>query len=156
VSRPVEPGSSAQSPFGKGMAKEAETLAKFKGRIDKILSDLEKSPASTKKIDEQAITRATYGAQLSGVHWSADDLAKSYDVVHEQLKTWSKTFGDQIEAMGIAALIAEKGYDAVDAEQRRRMQEIQAEAAKYYRDPETGQPATGSEQGGSHTNQKAY
>lgn len=155
MSKPVEPGGSVPSPFGKGMAKEAETLAKFKGRIDKILSDLEKSPASKKKIDEQTITRATYGAQLDAVPWAADNLAKAYDTVHEKLKAWSKTFGDQIEAMGIAALVAEKGYDAIDAEQRRRMQEIQAEAAKYYRDPVTGQPVTGSEQGGSHTKQKA-
>ncbi|MDT0547191.1 MULTISPECIES: hypothetical protein [Streptomyces] len=144
------------SPFGKGMAKGAETLAKFKGRIDKILSDLENSPASQKKFDEQIITRAAYGAQLKKVEWSADSLAKSYDTVHENLKAWSKIFGDQIEAMGLAALIAEKGYDAIDADQRRRMQEIQAEAAKYYRDPETGQQATGSEQGGSHTKKNGY
>ncbi|MEU9796467.1 hypothetical protein AB0E27_38920 [Streptomyces sparsogenes] len=137
------------------MAKEAETLAKFKSRIDKILSDLEESPASPKNIEGQTITRATYGAQLDGVPWAADNLAKSYDTVHEKLKAWSKTFGDQIEALGIVALIAEKGYDAIDAEQRRRMQEIQAEAAKYYRDPETGRPATGSEQSGGHTKQKA-
>ncbi|MEU0810433.1 hypothetical protein [Streptomyces sp. NPDC005970] len=149
---PLEPGGSVQSPFGKGMAKEAETLAKFKSRIDKVLSDLEKSPASKKTIDEQTITRAAYGGSID----SAGDLSKLYDDVHEKLKNWSKIFGDQLEAMGITALIAEKGIDGVDAEQRRRLQEIQAEAAKNYRDPETGQPAAGSGDGGNHTKQKAY
>ncbi|MGO4747564.1 hypothetical protein ACWDSL_24405 [Streptomyces sp. NPDC000941] len=134
---PLEPGGSVQSPFGKGMAKEAETLAKFKSRIDKVLSDLEKSPASKKTIDEQTIIRAAYGGSID----SAGDLSTLYDGVHEKLKSWSKIFGDQLEAMGITALIAEKGIDAVDAEQRRRLQEIQAEAAKNYRDPETGRPA---------------
>lgn len=140
MAKPVEPGGPApQSPFGKSMAKEAETLAKFKGRIDKVLSELEKSPASKKKIDEQTITRAAYGGKIS----SADDLSKLYDQVHEKLKSWSKIFGDQLEAMGIAALIAEKGIDGVDAEQKRRLQQIQAESMKNYRDPKTGKPVIG-------------
>lgn len=144
MAKPVEPGGPApQSPFGKSMAKEAETLAKFKGRIDKVLSELEKSPASKKKIDEQTITRAAYGGKLG----SADDLSKLYDQVHEKLKNWSKVFGDQLEAMGITALIAEKGIDGVDAEQRRRLQQIQAESAKYYRDPKTGKPAAEEKHG---------
>ncbi|MEU5031507.1 hypothetical protein [Streptomyces milbemycinicus] len=134
---PPDPGGAVKSPFGKGMAKEAETLKKFKGRIDEVLSELEKSPASKKKIDAQTLSRGVFGGDLT----SAEQLYELYNSVHEKLKTWSKTFGDQIEAMGLAALIAEKGYDELDAEQRRRMQEIQAEAQKYYRDPTTGKSA---------------
>ncbi|WP_245738223.1 hypothetical protein [Streptomyces sparsogenes] len=138
MAKPVDPGGSAPQShlFGKGMAKEAETLAKFKSRIDKVLSDLEKSPASKTKLDEQTISRAAYG---NSTLTSADALSQMYNQVHEKIKIYSKTFGDQLEALGIAALIAEKGYDGVDAEQRRRMQEIQAEAQKYYRAPKSGQ-----------------
>ncbi|MGY0057983.1 hypothetical protein ACWY4P_15730 [Streptomyces sp. LZ34] len=141
MAKPVDPGGSTPQSefFGKGMAKEAETLAKFKGRIDKVLSDLEKSPASRTKLDEQTISRAAYG---DSTLTTADKLSELYDQVHEKIKIYSKTFGDQLEAMGLAALIAEKGYDGVDAEQRRRMQEIQAEAQKYYRAPKSGQPGT--------------
>ncbi|MEU5104571.1 hypothetical protein AB0H07_20115 [Streptomyces sp. NPDC021354] len=138
MAKPVDPGGSAPQShlFGKGMAKEAETLAKFKSRIDKVLSDLEKSPASKTKLDEQTISRAAYG---DGTLTSADKLSELYDQVHEKIKIYSKTFGDQLEAMGLAALIAENGYDGIDAEQRRRMQEIQAEAQKYYRAPNADQ-----------------
>ncbi|MES4908729.1 MULTISPECIES: hypothetical protein [unclassified Streptomyces] len=137
MAKPVDPGGSVPQSdlFGKGMAKEAETLAKFKSRIDKVLSDLEKSPASKTKLDEQTISRAAYG---DSTLTSADKLSELYDQVHEKIKIYSKTFGDQLEAMGLTALIAEKGYDGVDAEQRRRMQEIQSEAQKYYRAPNTG------------------
>lgn len=137
------------SPFGKGMAKEAETLAKFKSRIDQVLSDLENSPAAKKYIDEQTITRAAYGGDID----SAGDLSLLYDQVHEKLKTWSKIFGDQLEAMGITALIAEKGIDGIDAEQRRRLQQIQAESEKYYRAPKS---KSGSGDEGNHTKQEAY
>lgn len=137
------------SPFGKGVAKEAETLAKFKSRIDQVLIDLENSPAAKKNIDEQRITRAAYGGDID----SASDLSLLYDQVHEKLKTWSKIFGDQLEAMGITALIAEKGIDGTDAEQRRRLQQIQAESAKYYRDPK---PKAEGSDGGNHTKHEAY
>ncbi|MEU1790975.1 hypothetical protein ABZ553_34910 [Streptomyces sparsogenes] len=130
------PGPVQVSPFGKGWAKEAETLAKFKGRIDQVLTYLEASPAAQKKIDEQTITRAAYG---SGALDSANALSKLYDEVHDKLKTWSKIFGDQLEAMGITALIAEKGIDGVDAEQRRRLEQIQIEAQEHYRIPKHGQ-----------------
>ncbi|MER6145583.1 hypothetical protein ABT174_37125 [Streptomyces sparsogenes] len=136
-------------PFGKGMAKEAETLAKFKSRIDQVLTDLENSPAAKKNIEEQRITRAAYGGNID----SAGDLSLMYDQVHEKLKTWSKIFGDQLEAMGITALIAEKGIDGTDAEQRRRLEQIRAESEKYYREPK---PKAGDGDGGNHTKHEAY
>ncbi|MER7795281.1 hypothetical protein [Streptomyces sp. NPDC097640] len=143
---PPDPGGSVESPFGKRMAKEAETLKKFKGRIDEVLSELEKSPAAKTTIDAQTLSRGVYGGDLD----SAQKLYELYNTAHESIKAWSKTFGDQIEAMGIAALIAENGYDEIDAEQRRRMQEIQAEAQKYYRDPSTGK-STAKDKHGSRS-----
>ncbi|MBD3010166.1 hypothetical protein [Streptomyces sp. 5-10] len=131
--RPIEPGSEPQTPFGKRLVKEAETLAKFKKRLDKVLTDLDKSPASHKTISQQFITRDAYGSGTGFT--SADDLANLYEKVHARLETLSKSFGDQIEAMGLMAIVAERGYDGMDAEQARRMREIQARTRKYYREP---------------------
>ncbi|AQA14362.1 hypothetical protein HUF15_43140 [Streptomyces samsunensis] len=131
--RPIEPGSVPQTPFGKRLVKEAETLAKFKKRLDKVLTDLDKSPASRKTISQQSITRDAYGSGPGFT--SADDLANLYEKVHARLETLSKSFGDQIEAMGLMAIFAERGYDGMDAEQARRMREIQARTREHYREP---------------------
>lgn len=145
------------TPFGKKLVKEAETLAKFKGRIDKVLTELEKSPASKKNIDHQTITRAAYG---SGEKFTAaEDLSKLYDKVHERLKTMSKSFGDQIEAMGLMAVVAEHGYEGMDAEQAARMRAIQERAKEHYRDPEAGKHAgehgAGKKHGGKDAGSEA-
>ncbi|MFI1798701.1 hypothetical protein ACH427_15310 [Streptomyces sp. NPDC020379] len=131
-------GDQDQRPFGNGnLVKEAETLAKFKGRIDTIVSELEKSPASQKAIAHQTIAKGAYGTGFG----SADDLAKLYDKVHDQLKTLSQTLGDQVEAMGIAAVVAERGYDGMDAEQAARLKAIEERVRKNYHDPTTGKPS---------------
>ncbi|MEV0281533.1 hypothetical protein AB0I22_34825 [Streptomyces sp. NPDC050610] len=122
---------SVQTPFGKNLVKEAETLAKFKSRVDKVLTDLEKSPASHKSIDHQVIPSDAYGT-----FDSAKKLSAKYAAVHERLSALSKIFGDQIEAMGLTALVAEKGYDGIDEEQAARLRQIQAQVRKNYRAPE--------------------
>ncbi|MFE7116763.1 hypothetical protein ACFU99_15245 [Streptomyces sp. NPDC057654] len=142
---------SVQTPFGKNLVKEAETLAKFKSRVDKVLTDLEKSPASHKSIDHQTIPADAYGT-----FDSAKKLAGKYAAVHERLSTLSKTLGDQIEAMGLTALAAEKGYEGLDAEQAARLRQIQAQAREQYQPPkamdEHGPKRTGEKDLG---NQKA-
>ncbi|MGW1073953.1 hypothetical protein [Streptomyces sp. NPDC002537] len=113
------------------LAKEAETLATFKGRIDKILENLEDSSSSLKSIADQTITKDAYGTGFD----SAQHLAELYEQVHERLKTLSKTFGDQVEAMGLAALIADRGYDGIDAEQAARMRAIEERTRKFHKGP---------------------
>ncbi|MCC3766647.1 hypothetical protein [Streptomyces sp. UNOC14_S4] len=108
------------------LAKEAETLTKFKGHIDKILENLEGSSSSVKSIADQKLSKDVYGS-----FDTAKGLADLYEHVHERLKELSKTFGDQIEAMSIAALIADRGYDAIDAEQAARLKAIEERARKY-------------------------
>ncbi|GAA2371955.1 hypothetical protein ACI2L4_37755 [Streptomyces sparsogenes] len=153
MGKPVEPGGSDPlSPFGKGMAKEAETLAKFKGRIDKILTDLQKSPASKQKLEQQTITRDAYGGSLD----SASALYAAYNNVHGNLVILSQLLRDLLEGSGYSALIAEKGIDGIDAEQARRLQAIQAQALKHYRDPKTGLPVSGSQHGSDTVGSDAY
>ncbi|MEV0266611.1 hypothetical protein AB0I49_35420 [Streptomyces sp. NPDC050617] len=133
---------SVQTPFGKNLVKEAETLAKFKSRVDKVLADLEKSPASQKSIDHLTIPASAYGD-----FDSAKKLSTTYAAMHARLSTLSKIFGSQIEAMGLTALVAEKGYAGIDAEQAARLREIQAQASEHYQPPkatdERGQKRTG-------------
>ncbi|MGW1197468.1 hypothetical protein ACWD4B_16760 [Streptomyces sp. NPDC002536] len=116
------------------LAKEAETLTTFKGRIDELLAKLEKSSASPKAIGDRRISRDAYGRGFDSAH----DLAGLYDKVHGRLQELSKLFGDQIEAVGLAALISDRGYDGVDAEQAARMRAIQESTQKQYRSPKSG------------------
>ncbi|MEU3877009.1 MULTISPECIES: hypothetical protein [Streptomyces] len=118
------------SPSGGGhLAKEAETLTTFKNRIDEVLAKLEKSSASPKTIGDQKVPADTFGRNFG----SAQQLAALYDKVHARLELLSKQFGDQVEAMGIAAVVAERGYDGVDADEAARMRAIQKRAGEYER-----------------------
>ncbi|MER0246065.1 hypothetical protein AAHZ94_29645 [Streptomyces sp. HSW2009] len=129
---------------GPDLAREAETLSHFKGRIDEILRDLETSPAAKGKIGDQSITRAAYGTGFS----AADDLASMYDKVHSRLEKFSQTLGEQLEALGIAVQIADRGYDSIDARQAARLKEIQARART---DHSTAKPDQAVEPGSSPT-----
>lgn len=112
------------------LVREAETLTTFKGRIDELLAKLEKSSASPKAIGDRRISEGAYGKGFD----SASELAGLHDKVHDRLQTLSKLFGDQIEATGLAALISDRGYDGVDAEQAARMRAIQESTQRHYRD----------------------
>ncbi|MEC4019170.1 hypothetical protein [Streptomyces sp. H27-D2] len=115
----------------KHLAREAESLKTFKGRVDTMLAELEGSKASHGNIGHQKVSRASYGSGFA----EADDLAALYEKVHAQLETLSKTFGDQIEAMGIAVQMADKGYTGADEEQAERLRAIQRRTRKHYEPP---------------------
>ncbi|MBB5940035.1 hypothetical protein [Streptomyces zagrosensis] len=121
---------------GADLSREAETLSYFKGKIDKILHDLESSPAAKSKISDQTITRAAYGTGFS----AADDLASMYDKVHGRLEKFSRTLGEQLEALGIAVQIADRGYDGIDAQQAARLQQIQRRTRADYKSMNEDQP----------------
>ncbi|MFI9719628.1 hypothetical protein ACIHFE_08220 [Streptomyces sp. NPDC052396] len=136
-------GDGSQEPFGKDFAKAAETLGKFKGRLDAILSDLEKSPASQKAMGDLKIDAATYGTLPS-----AKAVSAAYDKVHGRLAEMSKSLGMLIEGMGISAMIADKGYDHVDAMYAERLRAIQKQLKSSYREPaDTQQTPPGVGQG---------
>ncbi|MGK5496830.1 hypothetical protein [Streptomyces sp. URMC 125] len=112
---------------GKDLSYEAESLASFKGRIDTILRELEGSPASHRQISSQDITPDAYGTGFS----AAADLSSLYDKVHTRLQDLSRLFGDQLEALGIATQIVDKGYQNLEADQVRRYQTIQERVEEY-------------------------
>lgn len=112
---------------GKDLSYEAESLASFKGRIDTILRELEGSPASHRQISSQDITPDAYGTGFS----AAADLSSLYDKVHTRLQDLSRLFGEQLEALGIATQIVDKGYQNLEADQVRRYQTIQERVEEY-------------------------
>ncbi|MFC7967853.1 hypothetical protein [Streptomyces cinereoruber] len=89
--------------------------------MQKLLDDLKGSPAEHTKIGEQKITPDAYGTGFA----AATELHGAYDKVRTRLEELTKIFGETIEAMGINAQIADKGYSGVDEEERRRFAAIQ-------------------------------
>ncbi|MEU1078317.1 MULTISPECIES: hypothetical protein [unclassified Streptomyces] len=110
------------------------SLADFKGRMEELLRSLEKSPARHTKIADQRVHPEAYGKGFA----AADELHKAYDKVRTNLERLTKIFGEQIEGMGIAVHIADKGYGGIDADEAHRYQAIRKETEKYYETPAAG------------------
>lgn len=105
------------------------TLLTFQSRMQKLLEELKGSPAEHTKIAEQKVTPASYGTGFS----AATELHGAYDKVRTRLEELTKIFGETIEAMGIRAQIADKGYTGVDEEERHRFAEIQKRTEDDYK-----------------------
>ncbi|MEU7029824.1 hypothetical protein AB0A60_24480 [Streptomyces sp. NPDC046275] len=132
------------------------TLLTFQTRMQKLVDELKGSPAEHTKIGEQKVTAASYGTGFS----AATQLHGAYEKVHTRLEELTKIFGETIEAMGIRAQIADKGYDSVNEEQRDRYREILKSTQEDYekqhppvaQDPakpeQPAKPATDTESGG--------
>ncbi|MFI9000458.1 hypothetical protein [Streptomyces sp. NPDC053541] len=111
------------------------TLLTFQTRMQKLVDELKGSPAEHTKIGEQKVTAASYGTGFS----AATQLHAQYEKVRTRLEELTKIFGETIEAMGIRAQIADKGYDSVNEEQRQRFQQIQKSTqADYEKHTEAG------------------
>ncbi|MGW7352725.1 hypothetical protein [Streptomyces sp. NPDC054784] len=112
----------------KDLQVEAKDLQSFKKRVDDILTELEKSPASRGRIADQEVPRSSFGGRFA----EADALYGQYNRVHTLLTTLSQTLSDQIEAMGIAVMGAKNGFDGLEEDVRRRFWQIQERAADRY------------------------
>lgn len=106
------------------------TLQSFYTRMQKLVEELKGSPAEHKKIGEQKVTAESYGTGFA----AATELHTSYGKVRTRLEELTRTFGETIEAMGLAATIADKGYTGVDEEERERFAEIQKRTQDEYRE----------------------
>lgn len=118
------PGSGGQAGDGADSGKlqlEASQLKRFKKRVDGILSELETSAAGSSKVSGELVPTSSFGATNFA---EATDLSRAYGHVHSQLTKLSQTLGDQIEAMGIAALGIQQGFDTLEDDTKRRFWEI--------------------------------
>ncbi|PJE99220.1 hypothetical protein CUT44_05495 [Streptomyces carminius] len=120
-----------------GLKGELESLKEFKKRVDGILGDLEKSPASPTKVGQQEVSRAAFGGEFA----EADGVYREYTRVHTHLTGLSRVLGAQIEAMGIAVHGANIGFGNLEDDLKRRFWQLQQQAQQHQRETEE-QPTT--------------
>ena len=126
---------------------DSESMIKFKGRIDQLITDLNGSPAGPKKVGAEPLGRGQFGG--GGGAWAeAAGLSTAYETVIDQLQQLSKLLADSLEGMGIAVVASKDGFEGLDDDIRRRMRAIHASAEKYYdpqRDPSAKEKAAGQD-----------
>ena len=110
---------------------ELESFTKFQQRVDQLVKDLKGSPAGSKKVSEEQLTRQKFGGGDKG-WYEADDLYGEYGSVIRELETLSEILSGSIESMGFAVLASHKGFDNIDSDVRDRMAVITAETTKHY------------------------
>ncbi|MFE5736941.1 hypothetical protein [Streptomyces celluloflavus] len=131
---------------GAGLAVEAETLGKFKKRVDDLLARLKQSDADAGTLGHRRIAPAAFGQGFA----EAQGLATAYEKVLSQLEAFSKAFGDQIETLSIGSQVAEHGYEAIDADVKHHLAAIQRRTQELYRAPRPErQPAGSADPAGS-------
>lgn len=128
------PSTPPATSFSAHLVKEAETLTRFQGRLEKVLADLEDTHASKRFLGEQTVPAGSYGKDFT----SATEVAEAYQKAHGNIVKLCQAFSDNIEMLGFAALISERGYDGLDAEQRREMEAIQRRIEQGYRGAKSG------------------
>ncbi|MET7859992.1 hypothetical protein ABZS81_22795 [Streptomyces sp. NPDC005318] len=125
---------------------ELSSFTKFRNRIDELLDDLKASPADSRKLGEDRVTRPQFGGGTRGEWHEADELHGAYRTVIKELEQLSKLLSDSIEGMGIAVLASHKGYENLDLDIRERMLAIKSNAQEHY-GGEYDPPKAGAEQG---------
>jgi hypothetical protein len=130
------PEQSNHVPSGsKDLAVETESLVTFKQRVDGILSRLDDGPASHRRMSDQAISAASFGADFE----MADHIHKAYQAVHDKLRTMSQMLGDHIDALSLTTDMARRGYQNVDQQQVDRLRAIQQRLAQTCPQPGQGE-----------------
>ncbi|MEU4035702.1 hypothetical protein [Streptomyces collinus] len=102
-----------------------DALEDFVGKVDKVLSTLESSAGNPTKVSAQTIRQSSLTSGAESVFPEAHGLYKQYNRVHAELTSLSKTLHLQIEAIGIAVMGANRGFDNLEEEQRQRFWAIQ-------------------------------
>ncbi|MER7398458.1 hypothetical protein ABT381_23460 [Streptomyces sp. NPDC000151] len=104
------------------------TLVRFRQRIDDILRSLEHGPQNEVSLLE--LSRSVFSGP--GTFAEADGLHQQFTKVHTHLTTLSRTLNEQIEAMGIAIIGANIGFDNLEDDLKRRFWDIQSRTAERY------------------------
>ncbi|GAA1985407.1 hypothetical protein [Kitasatospora viridis] len=99
---------------GGSVSAELETLTVFKGKVDKMITDLDASEAAPTQVSQQTVDQSWVGTGFG----SADSLHAAYTLAHQNLQALSQTLANQIQAMSIAMNININGYKNVDDDQR--------------------------------------
>ncbi|MEW2436970.1 hypothetical protein AB0952_22935 [Streptomyces caniferus] len=110
---------------------DPKELKKLKQRVDDLLDQLKGSNADHRAIGHRKIAPSSFGQGFI----EAQGLADTYEKVLSQLETFSKMFGDQIEALSLGTEFIGRDYEAVDADVRNRLSAIQRRTQGLYKAP---------------------
>ncbi len=129
---------------------ELSSFTNFQQRVDELIRTLKGSPAGPGEVGQERLPREHFGGG-AGAFTEASGLYTSYETVITELERLSALLSDSMEGMGIAVLASHKGYENIDADVRKRMIAISAEAKKHYGGdytPEQTHPGPKSPSGG--------
>ncbi|MFJ7997242.1 hypothetical protein ACIQ7D_08840 [Streptomyces sp. NPDC096310] len=113
------------------MLYDAESMMDFKKRVDKLITNLNDSPAAPDKVSQEPVGRSHFGGD-GGAWAEANGLSAAYTSVIDQLKDLSQLLADSLEGMGIAVVSSKHGYEGEDDDIRARMLQIQKNMKKHY------------------------
>ncbi|GAA1904234.1 hypothetical protein GCM10009716_12700 [Streptomyces sodiiphilus] len=105
-----------------------EALTDFAAWLDGSLTSLRDMGISPGKLGEMALGRAQFGGWFTAM----SEVAAKYETAVLRLQTLVGIQQDLIEALGIATLIAERGYENVEAEHVARFEQIMGELEAHY------------------------
>ncbi|MBU7596589.1 hypothetical protein JGS22_002785 [Streptomyces sp. P38-E01] len=126
------------------------TLVSLKKQLDLLLLELDNRGV------QEEIRSSTVGAGSYGDFAGARELATHQARVHQKLEAFSRIFGEQIEALGIAAQISEKGFQNVEADAVQRLRAIQQNAYEHYKAPKDAPTAGQDAKATDDDEQAAY
>jgi hypothetical protein len=127
---------------------EAESLLKFRTRVDAVLTKLLGTEAAPTSLGTYELTRKELGGGGAGFHEAAA-LFTSYETVITQLKTLSGMLSDSIEGLSIAVTSSSKGYENLDDDVKDRMNGLHRSTTEWAETHEKpGDAGAGSSAGG--------
>ncbi|MEU6626335.1 hypothetical protein ABZ926_36995 [Streptomyces litmocidini] len=135
----------------------ADSMQKFKQRVDALIEELNGSPASAGKLKSDPVSRAQFGG--GGASWAeAQDAYAAYNETLHRLVELSGLLKDCLEGLGIAVVASKNGMEAMDDDIKRKMIQIHQRTyeAKQKADKEAGRTEPSSEGSGATEGGSTY
>ncbi|MCU4750082.1 MULTISPECIES: hypothetical protein [Streptomyces] len=108
-----------------------EALGSFRGRLDDVLTTTQAAGLTPSLMADLRMDQANYGGLIPGMTQISHEFGHAVD----RLEAFVRIQQDLIEALTIATLISERGFENVEAEQRQRLQQIMSHLAEDYTPP---------------------
>ncbi|MET2716634.1 hypothetical protein ACGFX7_25495 [Streptomyces harbinensis] len=105
-----------------------EALGAFRGRLDDLLTRTRSAGLTPSLMAELRLDQYNFGGLIPGM----TQISHEFQSATHRLEAFIRIQQDLIEALGIATLISQHGYENVEAENRERLQQIMARLAEDY------------------------
>ncbi|WP_328944434.1 hypothetical protein OG259_25885 [Streptomyces sp. NBC_00250] len=126
----------------------ADSMQKFKLRVDELIEQLNGSDASSGKLKSDPVSRTQFGG--GGAAWGeAQNAYAAYDETLGRLVALSGLLKDCLEGLGIAVVASKNGMEEMDDDIKRKMIDIHQRTydAKEKADKEAGRDTAAGGQG---------